>query len=309
VPPLVSAIIPTYNYARFLPRAIESVLAQSYAPLECLVVDDGSTDDTPGVLERYRGRIRSVRQEHRSPAAARNRGLRETTGELVAFLDADDWWDPPKIERQVEYLTRHPEVAAAGCGVRVVGAEGEPLHTSMEPEPSTSCKENLRAIATRRLWVGGSMSGAVVRRRVLEEVGGLDEALTASEDRDLWLRIAAAYPIANLQEVLATLCWHGTGFARNAALVERNSLKIYEKVVAAWPDAIDGRTRRHWRANILADAAGEYADAGDLRKARRKYLESLLLWPASARRWKQAVAVWLRALRPGSGTALAGEAR
>src|SRR5688572_24093435 len=95
--PRVSAIIPNYNYAYYLPRAIDSVLAQTYPHVEIVVVDDGSTDNSETVLKSYGGRIRWLRQQNQGVAAARNHGVRETTGELVAFLDADDLWLPLKL--------------------------------------------------------------------------------------------------------------------------------------------------------------------------------------------------------------------
>src|SRR4051812_26302017 len=106
--PLVSVVIATYNSGRFVGQAVRSVLAQTYRPFEIVVVDDGSTDDTAGVLAGYRDGVRYVYQENRGPAAARNRGIAEAAGELVAFLDADDEWHPEKLSRQWEALSASP---------------------------------------------------------------------------------------------------------------------------------------------------------------------------------------------------------
>src|SRR5579883_2718722 len=95
--PLVSVVIPTYNYGHFLGRALASVFAQTYAPIECIVVDDGSTDDTPAVLAQYGDRVRVIKRQRGGPAAARNAGVEAAKGEFVAFLDADDWWAKDKI--------------------------------------------------------------------------------------------------------------------------------------------------------------------------------------------------------------------
>ncbi|WP_201352030.1 glycosyltransferase family 2 protein [Hydrogenimonas urashimensis] len=107
--PSVSVIIPTYNRRRYLDEAIESVLAQRYEPLELIVVDDGSTDGTQEIVARYPF-IRYIYQENAGQAAARNRGIREATGEFLAFLDSDDLWMPGKLRRQVAYLQDHPHV-------------------------------------------------------------------------------------------------------------------------------------------------------------------------------------------------------
>src|SRR4051794_5813716 len=107
--PAVSVVIPTYNYARFIERALVSVLGQTHRPAEVLVIDDGSTDETATVVDRYATRVRYLRQENSGVSAARNAGVESSTGDLVAFLDADDEWVPNKLELQVEALTKRPE--------------------------------------------------------------------------------------------------------------------------------------------------------------------------------------------------------
>src|SRR5215212_11526906 len=102
--PLVSVVIPTYNRRRLVVEAVESALAQTYRPLEILVVDDGSTDGTEAELHRFGSAVRYLKQPNQGAAAARNRGIRAATGELVAFLDSDDLWAPAKIEKQVALM-------------------------------------------------------------------------------------------------------------------------------------------------------------------------------------------------------------
>ena len=108
--PRICVIIPTYNSARFLPEAVESALYQTFSPEEVIVVDDGSTDNTEDVLEPFRGRIHYIRQENQGPAVARNRGISEAKGDLIAFLDADDVWVPDKSEKQVDLLMENPRI-------------------------------------------------------------------------------------------------------------------------------------------------------------------------------------------------------
>lgn len=282
---LVSAIIPTYNYGHFVARAIDSVLAQTYSPIECIVVDDGSSDDTRQVLEGYGDRIRAIHQVNRGPSAARNNGIAAARGRYLGFLDADDVWKPRKIERQLEMLEADAETGAVGCAVELVAEGGAPR--AVQPRPTTpQLPERLRRVAVRDHWVEGSGSGALVPRTVLDAVGGFDEEMRAAEDWDLWLRIAARYRIGNVPEILLTIFRHGTGSFRNAEKVEHFQWKVYQAAIARWPDLLDGRTRRRMRALIHADAGGEYRFAGDQGEALRRYLDSLREWPLDAMRWK-----------------------
>ncbi|HRH32147.1 MAG TPA: glycosyltransferase family 2 protein [bacterium] len=114
--PLISVIIPTYQHAASLPKCLDSVFAQIYQPLEVIVVDDGSTDDTQAVLERYAGRIISIKQENAGANPARNRGLREAKGDYVIFCDADVTMSPGMLERMYGALTQHPEASYAYSG-------------------------------------------------------------------------------------------------------------------------------------------------------------------------------------------------
>src|SRR5436190_9018266 len=116
----VSVVIPTYNYARYLGAAIDSALQQTHAPLEVIVVDDGSTDDTPRLLDGYGDRIRVIRQKNSGVAAARNAGVREARGELIAFLDSDDLWKPRKLELQIARFEADPGLGLVHCGAETL---------------------------------------------------------------------------------------------------------------------------------------------------------------------------------------------
>lgn len=281
---LVTAIIPAYNYARFLPRAIDSVLAQTYTQIECLVVDDGSTDDTAEVLAGYGDRIRTIRQTNSGLSAARNTGISFAQGEYVALLDSDDWWAPEKIARQVACLESDPTLAAVGCGYGEFGPDLRIIATHITPQPGPSRVENLRAVAIRQLWVGGSGSGLLAKRSVIEDLGGFDTTLRAAEDWDLWLRLFAGYKVANIPDVLVSIHMHGTGSFRNSALMEENQSRVVEAALQRWPDELRGLIVRQMRALVLADAANELILAGDLVRARKKMWNALVAWPFSRRR-------------------------
>ena len=173
--PSISVVIPAYNAAGCVGRAIESALAQTYPPVEVLVVDDGSRDNTAEVVARYPAPVRLVRQANGGPGAARNHGARLAVGEWIALLDADDAWRPGKLERQIAY-TDNAKVA-------VVHARARAPHV-VDP------------VSFAALWNRNFLitSTVIIRRAAFQEVGGFDEdrALIGVEDYNLWLRIAAA---------------------------------------------------------------------------------------------------------------------
>ncbi|MGA6927308.1 MAG: glycosyltransferase [Desulfosarcina sp.] len=185
----VSVVLPTYNRFRMVAGAIDSVLSQEYSKIELIVVDDGSTDDTQALLSSYGDRIRSIRQARRGVSAARNAGIRATTGELIALLDSDDTWLPGKLTAQVDFFTRRPQALICQTeeiwirnGVRVNPGKRHRKKAGMIFEPSLA----LCLV---------SPSAVMMRRSLLNEVGLFDESLTACEDYDLWLRIACRHPI------------------------------------------------------------------------------------------------------------------
>lgn len=184
--PRVSVIIPVYNGDRFLAEAIDSVLRQTYQNYEAIVADDGSTDGTPQVLEAYKDKIRYFYQENQGSAAARNLGIKEAKGELIAFLDADDFWLlPEKLAEQVNCFDRRPSLGSVHAGWQIVNEKGEKI-INVEPwrdVPHLSLESWLmhKPVLT---------SGMVIRQNWLERVGGFDPELRQSHDVDLVLRLA-----------------------------------------------------------------------------------------------------------------------
>lgn len=291
---LVSVVIPAYNYGRFLKRAIDSVLTQTYPHRECIVIDDGSDDDTPAVIASYGDRIRSVRTNRVGLSRARNTGIELARGTLVAFLDADDWWRPEKLAVQTAFLAAHPDVALVGCGIAVVEPDGRLRGEFPAARAQARGSRSLQLLATRRFRISGSGSGAVIRRHVLQEVGLFDPGLPAAEDWDLWLRVAARYPVDNVPEVLATLHQHGTGGFRNPRLMADNQWRVYHRAAAAWPDVLNWRIRLQMRALILGDAGGEYLAQRHYGAALRHYFAAAAVLPVAGHRWVHIVKVLRR---------------
>jgi glycosyltransferase involved in cell wall biosynthesis len=195
--PTVSAVIPTFNRARLLGEAINSALGQSRPPDEIIVVDDGSTDETPARMAAYGPHVRYVRQANQGPSAARNHGFRLATGDYVALLDSDDLWTPDRLERQLHLLSRHPH-ADVVFGREVLFGAGRAEQDWNLHDPQV--REALRAAEgplahPLELLLRENMlptSSVLFRRACLVRTGMIDESLRQAEDWDLWLRFALA---------------------------------------------------------------------------------------------------------------------
>ncbi len=187
--PAVSVVITCYNYGRFLPEAVDSALGQTHDDLEVIVVDDGSTDETPELVARWRDepRFRHVRQANAGQAAAKNHGARLARSPLVAYLDADDRWHPEKLARQVPRFAR-AEVGVVYCLSLLMDQAGQTRH----PPPRKPRRVPRAGQVTAALLFENFVpfSSSVIRRDLLERVGGFDENLAMAIDWDLWLRIS-----------------------------------------------------------------------------------------------------------------------
>lgn len=206
--PRVSVIIPARNRANYLPTAIESVLAQTLTDFELIVVDDGSTDETPELVQRYQARDPRVRlvcnETSRGIAGARNRGTAEARGEYVAALDSDDYAYPQRLARQVDFLDRHPDHAVVSSWVIWMHADGR-LQRKVRRRPVNSDDAAAMLIFNASI----SQPSATARTAVLRE-HPYDETFSMSSDYELWSRLAGHYRLANLPEVLVCCRDHDT---------------------------------------------------------------------------------------------------
>jgi glycosyltransferase involved in cell wall biosynthesis len=193
-PAPVSVVIPTYNSARLVGQAVESALGQTLPPAELIVVDDGSTDDTPRRLAAFGDRVRYVRQTNQGVSAARNHGVRLSKQGFVALLDADDVWHPVKLQLQMDLFAREPDLA-------LVGARMFDWPAPRFPGVDPSRPYGVTRVAWADLVVKNrlSTSSIVGRREALIRAGLFDTDLQGPEDRDLWLRVAEASPVANIE--------------------------------------------------------------------------------------------------------------
>jgi glycosyltransferase involved in cell wall biosynthesis len=193
----VSVIIPTFNRAHKIARAVASVLYQTFTDYEILVVDDGSEDATSAALAPFRSRVKCITHSmNLGVSAARNTGIREAQSPLIAFLDSDDYWLPDKLVAQVCFLSEHPDAVACQTEERWIrrGVRVNPMKKHLKPSGEIF-DPSLKLCVV-------SPSAVVVKRSLLEEVGVFDEDFPVCEDYDLWLRISWKYPIWLIPEPL-----------------------------------------------------------------------------------------------------------
>lgn len=192
-------VIPCYNAAPFLARALDSVFAQSFRDFRVYVVDDGSIDDVEAALRPYAGRVSILRQAHLLQGAARNHAIRVSESPYVAFLDADDEWLPEKLDRQVDVLSRDPRLGMVYGDCTTSGSG--PTSGSFFARNGTPAGGRIfeRLLKNCDVYTPTVM----VRRECLQDVGLFNESLAVGEDYNLWLRIAARWNVAVISEPLA----------------------------------------------------------------------------------------------------------
>jgi hypothetical protein len=238
--PRVSVVIPTYNAAAFLAEAVASARAQTYAPVEVVVVDDASADGTADLAESLGAR--AVRQEeNRGPSAARNRGVAMAEGEVVAFLDADDAWLPWHLELCVGALVAHPGVALACTGVLAWDAPVPPRPA----RPRAEVVDDPTVELLHDPFV--PQSAAVVRRDAVGEAGWYDESRRYAEDFDLWLRIAARHQLVRVRAP-------GVRRRPHPGQASRATLRMFESAYALRLRTLDLVADRADRADAAAAA-------------------------------------------------------
>jgi len=273
--PLVSVIIPNYNYGHFLAQTVDSVLAQTYENVEIIVVDDGSTDDSARVLDGYGEKIRWYRQANKGVSEARNRGIAESKGEILAFLDSDDVWLSQKIEKQVEVFQADANVGLVHCCYVDFGNDGRLLEEHLEGLAGSVAEEMIRY--QRAVIIGGG-SAVAVRRSVYEAVGGFDQTVAPAEDWEFYFRAARRYKVGFVPEILMKYRQHGGNNHLNIKRMERALLGAYDKAFAE-ADFEFENIKNVCYGRIHTILSGSYFQAGDYYNFLRQMLKALWLSP------------------------------
>lgn len=274
--PQISVVIPTYNSGALLKQTLDSALDQTFVPLEIIVVDDGSTDETPDWIQaNYGERVRLIRQHNGGVAAARNTGWRAARGEWIAFLDHDDVWHADKLERLLGAAT--PEVGVIYSRWREVDERGE-----LSPDATQGARQSWWRGASGPVfgWLFGwrcpiiSMSVPLVRRELLERISGFDSRCVPCDDWDLWLRLARVCRFAFVDEVTLDYRCYPAQQSRD----ERKALRAARRVLGKHPFELATRPLLFWWwlwLGAFGAALGPYNSAKTAR-SRREFASAML---------------------------------
>ncbi len=230
-PPRVSVILPVYNGAWFLSGAIDSILSQTWRDFELLIIDDGSTDDTPAILNEYAARDDRIRvetlPENQGIVAALNRGCALAQGHYLARMDADDVSLPDRLHKQAEVLDRHPEIGVVGASVQWIDEHGTPgriVHPPASP-----------GVIRWRIHFASPIahSAVMMRKTVFEQAGGYAEGSAPAEDYDLWQRISTITDLVNLPDVLLLYrVWSGSITSQHGTYANAKAVDVAQRGIS-----------------------------------------------------------------------------
>lgn len=271
--PAVSVVMPAYNVEPYIGDAIQSVLAQTFTDFELLIIDDGSTDETFAVAQRYAdldSRVRIIRQENKGLSAARNTALRNSRAPILALLDSDDLWTPAFLASQMAILDSHPEIDIVSGNAWTLG--GRENGTPARPSPDPRRAPDLEAILSDEQAV---FIMSVFRRRVYEVIGGFDETLRTNEDFDFWLRAAiAGFRFIRNDQPLGYYRRRDDSLSANPIRMLRGALRVYHNrrpALLYYTNELlimDAQIRR-FEAELMAAEARDALDKRDFLSARQ----------------------------------------
>lgn len=285
--PLVSIIMPIYNTAAYLAESVESILNQTYPVWELFLINDGSTDGSDVVARQFLADPRITYLEHENSRAAftRNRGFKVCRGEFIAFLDSDDIWHSEKLEKQLRMFAEHPEAGVVYAQRDVVDSEGKPMANGYRPQLHSGFVLN-------ELYVDSfiCMSSAMMRRKVVDEVGVFDETCRVSEDWDFWLRVACRFTFQHSDELLVKYRIHGTQVSRSLDVRIKEVWETRERLEKTSGHLISPVARRRAKALHFSHkayrneaVAGKAVVLADYLRALRHYPQDRFSWRGVAR--------------------------
>jgi glycosyltransferase involved in cell wall biosynthesis len=292
--PRISVVITTYNREQWITQTLASVFAQTYADFEVIVIDDGSTDGTRAVVEPFLDRIRYVFQENRGVAAAWNRGIEVSRGDILAFLASDDLWEPKTLEKVVAEFGRQPDAGLVSIMARGITQEGERTNRLWGKRTAGSDYST-----TSLLWGdAGCCSWFFVRREVLDRVGLYDEKLRTAEECDLLLRISFQARMVALREPLLLKRQHDANLSKDQLSNAERWLYILQKLRREHPEYVSSHPLVYRRAlgkeylRLGRERLAQPADS-TYKAARTALGRSILTFPFHLRAYLYWIWSWL----------------
>jgi glycosyltransferase involved in cell wall biosynthesis len=292
---LVSVVIPTYNSAEYIEEALNSVFEQTFNEFEIIVIDDGSTDNTRTILDKYSGRIKYFYQNNKGPAGARNHGIEEVTGKYIAFLDADDIWMPAKLEKQVALFRQREGLGMVTTGVCSFDDKGVFGF-------STDKREKLmQGDIARNIFLKSDIGTptVMVPKIVFDKVGLFEENIRYGEDDNMWIRIASHYDVELIDEALVKVRNHPRRATRDQLELQQAVLENIQMLKTKYGDVVRRRIEKAIPRKIsqVQFAIGyNHYERGNFREARKAFLRAAYhrLWF-----WKNSLYLILTFLPPG----------
>lgn len=303
--PLVSVIIPCFNNAEHIVIAIDSVLTQDYGNIEIIVVNDGSTDNSPEVLQQYDGKIHLITQKNQGPAVARNNGIKAARGDFIAFLDGDDIWLPGKIRTQVEYLQNNPQTGLCYTNW-LVWDQCQPLAEVLACQPKPA--DTTALVADRSGWLYTKLLEvsavctitAMLRADIVRAVGFFNENYPIGEDHDYWIRVSRLCQIDKLCGIYAVYRQNPHSTTKKVHRQNYSLLVLQSSLAKFGPACPSGKQlsesevnqllgERHFSYGYHAMKHGHRSKALNAFKAcialKYRLPKALLYWLVSANRW------------------------
>jgi glycosyltransferase involved in cell wall biosynthesis len=282
---MISVVITCYNYGKYLSGCLESVLDQTYRDIEIIIVNDGSTDDTDEVIKKYLSnpRVRYIKQRNAGQANAKNTGIRNASGEFVAFLDADDVWEKEKLEKQLRCFD-NAEVGVVYCRAKYLNEDGNFTDFEMTPYYLQPRRGKVTEWFVFDNFV--QFSSSIVRKECFERCGGFDEALKMGIDWDLWLRLSPVYQFDFVDEkLLYYRMGHAGQMSKNMDERYRCADRIIKNFLEKHPGYVSRWTIR--KANAFTCCGrGEYYRTRDRKKSTFYFLSAIRHNPAEIGAYK-----------------------
>ena len=273
--PIVSVIIPCFNCALFLAEAISSVLRQDFTNYELLIVDDGSTDDTPNLIKPYLAdkRVRYLPKKNGGLSSARNYGIINANGDYIALLDADDIWYPEKLACQIKHIENRPDVGMVFSNFNTFNADGIIFSGKVSDSIDSFPNPEFNILFSRNNFIYPST--VLIRKSIFKKCGFFDENLKSIEDYDMWLRISNSYCLIGVPEKLTKIRVHNNNMSKNVDVMMRNEVMVIDK----YRRDVNFVSRRKRIAKIYYLNSDRLVHLEEKKDAIKLFIKAVVTWP------------------------------